>query len=227
MADLGELIGAIAAAVAHGRRISDDTTVALAEIYREDAMRAEMSVPRMRIGDVTVEIPVVLQGLEAGETAEIASANRLVAVASEQLKSSIADQGVALPRGILTRFRSNLASGLAAAPGVKEGGAKSRETVARVAMKAVSQTVESISVSGETVDWRRVTQEVGDRARDSALVKDAAPARLQVTMLTQDVKELSTPENVTRIRITIREEGLEWTQVEQPDGTRIGKLIPE
>jgi hypothetical protein len=50
---------------------------------------------------------------------------------------------------------------------------------------------------------------------------------LKVNVLTDDVKEKSSPSSVARLRILLTEEGLEWISQRGSDGTRKHNLTVE
>ena len=46
-------------------------------------------------------------------------------------------------------------------------------------------------------------------------------------MITSEIKEGAGTANVTRIKLVLREEGLEWSTGENADGSTSRKLMPE
>ena len=53
-----------------------------------------------------------------------------------------------------------------------------------------------------------------------------APPRLFVLVTSPEIRELGNPENVTRLRLKVSEEGVEWTTIEL-DGVEHDRLVPE
>ena len=50
---------------------------------------------------------------------------------------------------------------------------------------------------------------------------------VMVSAVTAEVKDKATAANISRIRLTVTEEGLEWTSIEGADGARSHTLTPE
>jgi hypothetical protein len=74
---------------------------------------------------------------------------------------------------------------------------------------------------------RRVLERIG---RDAGRIAEADPGRfpsISASILTAQVKERATPETVARVRIILREEGLEWTVARTNDGILKRSLGPE
>ncbi|MDY6857249.1 MAG: hypothetical protein SWO11_21615 [Thermodesulfobacteriota bacterium] len=66
MADLGQLIGTILSSVAHARRIADEESTAIAEYYRDNPLLEGMSVPRIRVSELTLELPMLVLSHDEG-----------------------------------------------------------------------------------------------------------------------------------------------------------------
>ena len=64
MPDIGEIMGTLLASVSHARRISDEETAAIAEYYKDNPLLEGMSIPRIRIPELTIELPVIIESHE-------------------------------------------------------------------------------------------------------------------------------------------------------------------
>lgn len=62
MAKLSDVLGSLLADLAAARHCADQETVRLAKLYREDPILRTMSVPRIRMPEVIVELPVLMSG---------------------------------------------------------------------------------------------------------------------------------------------------------------------
>jgi hypothetical protein len=140
MPDLSEILGAFLGSVAHARRLADQETVAIAQHYRSDPLLQGLSVPRVRLPEVVLELPVLVEGFRA---------------ASKPVP-----------------------------PRRRRGGVVGCEPAGR-------------------------------------------PAGLEVTVVTDAIKERTNPASVTRLRLTLKEEGLEWTVTDRADGSARSVLTPE
>lgn len=54
----------------------------------------------------------------------------------------------------------------------------------------------------------------------------APPPRLMALVTTSEVREAGTPEHLTRLRIKVSEQAVEWTTVES-EGRQQERLVPE
>ena len=58
--ELESVIGSVVSAVAQARRIADEESIAIAEYYRQHPRLCDLSATRIRLPDVTVDLPVVV-----------------------------------------------------------------------------------------------------------------------------------------------------------------------
>ena len=73
---------------------------------------------------------------------------------------------------------------------------------------------------------RKLTAELKTSVRLAFLKTRVPPPRLSTLVTTQDIREAGSGENVTRLKLKITEESVEWTMVES-DGQMQGRLVPE
>ena len=85
-------------------------------------------------------------------------------------------------------------------------------------------------VINETMFADAVTElidHVRTAAEDAAVFRATQPADFYVRVSTEQIKNAGVPGAVTRIRLTLAEEGLEWSSEQTEDGNATWKLIPE
>jgi hypothetical protein len=83
MPNLNEYLGGLFNSIASARVISDLQTAQLAEQYAQHEILRHFSVPRMRIGDVELTIPIAIQGMSER------SEPQLSPVGNEEFKSGV------------------------------------------------------------------------------------------------------------------------------------------
>ncbi len=99
-------------------------------------------------------------------------------------------------------------------------GAK-RELVSTSAGDEVSRILDSRSV-------KRLIEHARSAAWSASLVTSAQDADLRVAVATEEIKNLGGgPEVVTRLQLTLLEEGLEWLTQNEDDGSKSWKLVTE
>jgi len=64
-------------------------------------------------------------------------------------------------------------------------------------------------------------------ARDVAFRAPGVPPTIDASIITPEIKDQASAANVARMRLVVKEEGLEWDVVERPDGTTSRTLSPE
>lgn len=70
MPRLNEILGALMADIASARHIADQHTLLLAKRYREDPLLRSMSIPRIRLPEVVVDLPLLIERCGDTHTAE-------------------------------------------------------------------------------------------------------------------------------------------------------------
>lgn len=299
---LSDVLGALVAGVAHARGIADSEVMSIARRYRRHEYLRGLSVPRLRVSKVVVELPLLLDGVIPSQKAAIAGPDTIAAAVRAALAEAVADfvryteahrhkmkpevvaQSHALvdelrrPAAIeafeaalrprirqLTRELHKASPGRVALSDVvvrdEVGNAAERllrEHLARLLAERARRLREApppeddgpgIEAFGGDFDapskWTRAQEEeaiteamlteavdelvaaVRSAAEDAAILRAAQPADFFVRVDTEEIKNAGTPGAVTRIRLTLTEEGLEWAADGDGQGGDRWKLIPE
>lgn len=114
MPSIDELVGSIVAGITRARQLADLETAAVAEEYRKNDLLREMTVPRMIIPEVKVDLPILAEGVEqrpayaAGSPmvgGDLEPETDLILAAVRQDAQVLADQGqFTLLAGFLDAF---------------------------------------------------------------------------------------------------------------------------
>jgi hypothetical protein len=226
VAGLDEVIGALLASVARARRIADEESAVIAEYYRSNPLLEGMSVPRVRLPDLTFELPVLIEAHEPGQPGKPQSPTEIAKKVKQHLDALSGREGVRLPRGFATSFQRELKDSLSE---VAVEGAAARAAYAKAVETAFLRVAGHERFAGELpARFRRdAALAVRDFADQIALKEPGSLPRFQVSVITSQIKDKTDPANVARLRIAVREEGLEWSISEREDGTISKKLIPE
>jgi len=241
MADLGDLLGTMMVSLVRARQLADEATAAVAERYRQHPLLEGMSVPRVRVPELTVEVPVLLKQDDPGEPAEPNPPEFIAAEVVKSLQATAGQAGVRLPDGFGPRLAGQLRTDLVAfrppvplavaAPHLVPAAmlpVPPREAVARAAENAVMKALGAEGVQNLTTESKAaLLAAVRQRAADVAEKKPGRPPSLLASVVTSEVKEQAGAANATRVWLTLREEGLEWTAVTASDGTTRRRLGPE
>lgn len=285
MADLDQVLGAVLASLAQARRMADEQTTAIAQYYQTSPLLKGMSAPRIRLPEVTVDVPVIIDQLEAGKPPVFASPKELAALAvdaavrtaqsadvpmsaavrdslsaairarmdavmgqldvgkaaPELVQESLAatvDEALHAPVGKVISARvatlSKLAAQAAARAAVQASTKATGKTTvrattdaARAAGLAAASAPSAIAVPQATVVQASVLAAAKEAIRLAAIKEPGRAATLKTSVLTADIKERASPETITRLKLVLREEGMEWQEVRQANGSTTAMLTPE
>lgn len=211
MPKLSEVLAAILADVSTARQMADVETTRIAQRYQRHELLRGLSVPRIRLPELTIELPVLIQSVES-------------------------------PAGM----QAPASGGASAAPSVPSPApvsVASSQSEVDVARRAIP-SADTVAVLGADV-LRRVEETAGQKpakpeassghtALSSASAADALPAAQSITVLvaTDELMAKGTSATITRLRLSIREDGVEWDDDNDGhrglDGSgRVPRLIPE
>lgn len=107
MVKLNEVLGALMADLAEARHLADQQTVRLARSYRKDPVLKCMSVPRIRIPEVVVDLPIMIdncQSPSAAATAEAKPDSSGAAPGPTESRRQQSDRFVEAADGLLRRL---------------------------------------------------------------------------------------------------------------------------
>lgn len=230
MPDIGELMGALLSSLAHARRIADEESAAIAEYYRSNPLLEGMSIPRVRVPEMTLDLPVLITEYEGGAGPTMRDEDQIVEAVKKEMRGQLEMMDLKASRefqiGLGRQIKTELAK-IRVEPG--SGSKLLREHVVRAVDRAFSDTVLKYGLPEKmkAVQLRELSRRIGRAAEESAVKDEGLPPRIAATILTADVKEQAGADNVVRLKLTIREEGMEWDVIDQPDGTTTRRLSPE
>lgn len=222
MPHLGDYLGQILSEVTIARMQADIETVRVAELYAAHPLLRNMPVPRFRLPDVEIDVPVVIEQMEEPSpdeaprgaptladmrkefdkvlTEELSKKDvRLKPEQKKKLNAMLDKKTVALTRPVEIAF-----------------------DVGRVADELAHTVSQTLTESGGPVDpgmRPKLEKDLKEAARLGFLKLRKPPARLRTLVTTAEIREAGPRENVTRLRMKITEEGFEWATVESDDRT--------
>ena len=226
MTNLGDYLGQLMSELVIARVQADLESVRVAELYASHPLLRHMPVPRIRMPEIQMEVPVVIDG--AGTPSAGASPRGGVAidkarrqfdtVLSHHLKANrirlTADQRAAMTAAVdAESARPELPIEVA----VDTKGLADRFT--RAALASLTESLGEEKVRGFSTGLR-------DEARRAILALRTPPPRVSATVETAAVRELGSEGTVTRLRLTITEESMELVAVEE-GGEIVERLVPE
>jgi hypothetical protein len=230
MADIGQLVGTLLGSLAQARRIADEETVAIAEYYRESPLLEGMSVPRVRVPEMTLELPVLIQSHDEGKDAELQDDKVIVGEVTAELGLALKEQDVQLTEAQKKRFSARIQCELTAIRRAQDSGQRlQREHIVRIVDASFAEIAKAAELDKKLsrAQVRIVASRLQKTARDVAFKQEPVPPRIEASIITAEVKEHADAGNVARLRVVLKEEGLEWDVIDHADGTTSRRLSPE
>jgi hypothetical protein len=94
MSELSEVLGALMISLIHARRLADEETAAVAEYYKDNPLLEGMSLPRVRVPELTIDIPVTFEQYVPAKDAELDTTANIHKALMEQFKQSVDDEDI-------------------------------------------------------------------------------------------------------------------------------------
>lgn len=224
MPTLGELIGALLADATSARVSADVEAVKVAQRYSQDELMRHLPVPRFRLPEITVELPVLVTSVRtpAAKSAGVPLSAPTAAELGKAVADGLAASGVQVSRtqvgkastAVGKRSRELFADG--------DGRLLTPQAVTRDLTETVVQAVRLADTGvDEVLAVRRATGAALSALLTSKLLQ--APS-LQVQVAASELKSHADDASVVRVRLTISEDAYEV--VERDDGAGFS-LTPE
>lgn len=235
MPTLNDYLGGLVASVTEARVMADAHAVQVAEQYAQHELLRHFPVPRMRIGDIQLTIPVAIEGLSerkeyqlapdgnaefrkaiARELPQYIDYRELPAVAAQKFQSALADRIPALVNGIRETGEREEPMWAFAKDIVADLFAIGIETKLRDGKFPDGYSQDEITKRTFELGLHLVSGVVDKPVLDQlTVIADAARLREQ------------RPEDIVRIQLKIVEDGMEWQTTTRDDGSVDRRLIPE
>jgi hypothetical protein len=211
---------------------ADLETIRIAELYASHPLLRTLPVPHLRLPDVMVDIPMLIDEVEQPRPGE-------------------SPRGGVPKEGLRGRFQDLLASHLSASAVALSAAERRRLNL------AIDERLDAVDVpEAVNVDVNRIADDLVDTAlgivaelrpanadgtpavdpgiaaalraatRLDFLKLRTEPPRLSVLVTAAELRDATNAENVTRLHLKISEEGVEWTSIESA-GTVRNRLVPE
>lgn len=255
MPRLGDLIGTLMAEFTLARVRADLEAVKLVELYRSEGLLAGAPVPRFRLPDITVDLPVLVSELEDSETS-----GGFKRPSVDAIRSAIREAAATTNYPLDTAWESEILKQVDAhfqeawtdkepvdrALLIARNGVRVAESVVdkrRIENLRATRSEASRAVPAEPARPAAVAQPSAEPMRDptaeafvrafalrmntKAIGASGEGPRLMMAAKTSEVREVGDSGLVTRISMTFKEDGFEVASIERADGTTDLRLTPE
>lgn len=219
MADLGDLLGSLMSGLIRARRMADEQTAALAEYYKSIPLLEGLSVPRIRIPELIIDMPFLIDNDLEGEKGEMEDPTKIASALDAQLESILAKNDIKPSPIFRKTFAEEVNNRLTLIQ--KTRAPIMEETIARCVQDAFTATLEKSKTSLTDKHRETIVMDLRAKASTVGIAKKSVPPSIVANIKTSDVKEQASPSSVVRLKITLREEGLEWaTQASESGGVK-------
>lgn len=232
MSDLSETLGHILCEITRARMAADLEAVKIAKQYAADpdGLLRSFPVPRMRMPNVEMSLPVVVSQIPEGYLAEVPP-DMLATSLSENLKEILKGQSIHVSTAELAkiiRADANLSRGLVSRDLATKLSQELSDHV-RVLGKAVKRaTPEAANGAARFEAIRKAIQSQVDRTVDSLPQRAVGIA---VDARTQQVKEIGPGAFCMNLKLSVQEESLDMVFEEPQEGQAerpaLKQLVPE
>jgi hypothetical protein len=228
---LGDYIGHLLSEITTARVEADLESVRIADLYASHPLLKHMAVPRFRLPNVTVDVPVVVTQMDD-------------AAAGQPLRGGIGidDVNAAVERGLTAALdQSALKTTAKQKNDLRAAVTQSTAPFAPPAGAAISagSVSDLVNAAGEAFAGTLGTRpgmSPDEAARLSltfqqtvtaALQQSGHPVpRLSVAVTTGELREAGPPELLARLHLTVTEEAMEWS-VSESGGKTTSRLVVE
>lgn len=228
MPALGDYLGALLAEITNARLQADLESARIAQLYASHPLLQHMPVPRFRLPNVVLNLPVGVEKIDPPSGTTTPPAAELPVLRQKIdgiIEQEVNRRKLHVAPDIRIRLTSNLNDLF---DRLKKSESISASDVLKASGGAVAATVEAIRAASE--DHATVDPTIESSLRhqfDAEFLKLQPPSpRVQVLVVTTQVKDVAPPQTLMRIQLTISEEGVEWTQT-NPSDSSSKTLLPE
>jgi hypothetical protein len=225
MPNLGDFLGSLMGEMAIARFRADAETARIAELYASHDLLKHFAVPRYRLPEVSIDIPVLLPGGEVDtELPGRLKPNQVLPLFETTLEKQLARQNITVPQAapwrktLRNRVHRELANVL---------GPDLQPTAEQIVDKLLSAMEEVPNLSKAVKEaLPKIVNGMRPDLIQRILIARASATRIQVLVNTASVREVPDPDRLVRLRLSLREDAMEWTTIETDQGPT-QRLVPE
>ena len=232
MPKLNEYLGSVISSLTNARVMADLQTVKVAEEYAKHDLLQHFSVPRMRVDDVELTIPIALESTQQKLSTHVDTIDN-TEFNKNLYKEVTRGLGLSsLPRAASSEIRSLLAENTHQLE-KKVNLEKTTESVNGFSHEITEKILTlndkyGLADKEITIDKEIFKRNISQLAEKQINTNQSATAieNLQVIAESHLLKEQK-PESIIYIKMKISEDGMEWQKMDDGNGKTTQKLLPE
>lgn len=233
MPNLHEYLGSIISSITNARVMADIQAVKVAEEYAKHDLLKHFAIPRMRVGDVELTIPIALDAFNEKTETQYQPIDN-------------------------TKFNSAIYKELTTSLGRASLPAKASQSLRAMLVKLTNELEQTLRITQDMTAVKEFSLQAARQLiqlSDEHKLIDSESQKLNLeriasrveTLAVQEIKVISQrkvidnlniiaeshklreekPENIIYIKLKIAEDGMEWQQMENANGEINRRLLPE
>lgn len=238
MADLSEFLGNLVSSISESRVNSDLQSVRIAQQYAKDNLLQHFAVPRMRIENVELTIPIAIDEFETknvNSTLEPINNATFSSITYQQILKSIAVDK--LPSDISRELKSKISDYiklLEAQINVNQIENSLMNYSKSITEIVISKVFEIYKAQNKKINKEQLNlikndleKKLQENLKDEIKIKSTTTSNFSnVIVESSKLREIKS-ENIIMIKMNISEQGMEWIKMEDKNGEVVSKLMPE
>lgn len=233
---LGDFLGHIMAEITIARMQADLEALRVADYYASHPLLRHMPVPRFRLSDFDVELPVIVDNIEEAEDDELSARGGVQEEAVHKaFMTALAEQlrrhRIRLPYDLRKHLRyvvRQRIDELTSIPEISVDASRLANELTHTVVRAILRYYKK-KKGGTPPDEERLerfSEGLRNTARREILKVHTRPPRLNVLVTTREIKEVGDTALTGRLKVKVHEDSLEWSIIERDNETH-ERLIPE
>ncbi len=244
MPTLKDYLGSLLRDLNHARVIADVETAHIAKMYAEDNLLKHFSIPRMKIQETELTIPIAIDELDSSVETDYQPIDNKFFYAKTYAEIKNVFKVSSFNRDLSTALRKAIYSHIDALEKSIKSGAPIKvsldgfsETISDLALETIISDKQGRVVFDEVLKSHNIDDDQVKEMLVANLTKylqaEIKPREMagkienaQVTVESDRLKD-KRPESLLYIKMKITEESMEWQTMEDADGNIVAKLMVE
>jgi len=233
MPHLGDFIGQLIAELTISRMQADLESIRIAELYANHPLLKHFAVPRFRLPNVTLKVPVAVTDIEEFPIGKeprggLRKIPELMESITRTINSQLQKSGVTLPEENLGVLKKKLEEITIDLTKIKEVPVNLSFIADKIAGEVMSnvRNVEKEKFQPNSNESIELHRQIQFSTRYNFLSFMESPPRLRVIANTKDLSEIKESDRLIRLDLTITEDAVEWVVIKTDEKDQY-RLVPE
>ena len=233
MVNLGDYLGHLLSEVTKARVQADMETLRIAELYASDPLLKHFPVPRMRLPNLELNVPVIISETpdDDDKSTSVIDSKTIITETKKITEKELSEiLNVKLNRTDVATLNRALSNKTRTIDNLLKTRA-TKETIAEEMADEIIKTLEKTNsfkrgdINEEKVGILRTN--IKNKLHVALINLEKEPARIKVIPQTSKIKEIGNIENVVTLKLSVVEDSVEWSVIDKGDDKTKKILVPE